>query len=194
MTPYYKLSGGGNDFLALAEPELDPPPEQIAAWCTRGLSAGADGLFVLRRLGEDGIGMRYFNADGRSAELCLNGTRCAARLAHELGWTDGPMTVETGAGAFLARPVGAHEVEVELPASTAEPKHLRLDHQDTVWDCWSLDVGVPHLVIFWDRPMADAPLDSSVAWRPRRWRVEPECWRPSQWESSIGAPSFRSRP
>ena len=38
----YHLSGGGNDFLALAEPSTLPGPAQIRAWCSRGLSLGAE--------------------------------------------------------------------------------------------------------------------------------------------------------
>ena len=63
MTHFYKVSGSGNDFLALAEPFQVPSPETIRAWCRRGVSLGADGLFVLRRAG-GGATMDYFNADG----------------------------------------------------------------------------------------------------------------------------------
>ena len=80
MTRYYRLSGGGNDFLALTEPPEMPGSGRIQAWCRRGLSLGADGLFVLERQG-DRVRMDYWNADGLPADLCLNGTRCAARLA-----------------------------------------------------------------------------------------------------------------
>ncbi|HEV7786777.1 MAG TPA: diaminopimelate epimerase, partial [Thermoanaerobaculia bacterium] len=91
MTRFYKLSGSGNDFLALAEPWETPSAERIRAWCRRGVSIGADGLFVLRRAGGGETGgagatMDYFNADGLAADLCLNGTRCAAQLAFHLGW------------------------------------------------------------------------------------------------------------
>ena len=86
MTRFYKVSGSGNDFLALAEPSRDPGPETIRAWCRRGVSLGggrpvrpAAGAAAARR-------MDYFNADGLPADLCLNGTRCAAQLAFHLGW------------------------------------------------------------------------------------------------------------
>jgi len=84
VTQFFKVSGGGNDFLALIEPERPPDQAEIVAWCARGLSMGADGVFVLRRAGA-AIGMDYWNSDGRPAALCVNGTRCAARLAFELG-------------------------------------------------------------------------------------------------------------
>lgn len=104
MTDCFKVSGSGNDFLALVEPDEDPSPERIRAWCARGLSLGADGLFVLRRT-PGGAAMRYFNADGREAALCINGTRCAARLAFHLGWVHREITIATGAGLLLAREV-----------------------------------------------------------------------------------------
>ena len=46
---FYRVSGSGNDFLALPEPAAEPSPEAIRAWCRRGVSVGADGLFTLRR-------------------------------------------------------------------------------------------------------------------------------------------------
>ena len=131
MTPFYRLSGSGNDFLALVEPDADPEPDLVRAWCTRGLSLGADGLFVLRRTGQ-GASMRYFNADGGLASLCVNGTRCAARLAFELGWAEERLRIDTAAGVVdawpdgtdrvrlrLARPAAATEIELEGGTQTA---------------------------------------------------------------------------
>ena len=56
MTAFFKVSGSGNDFVALAEPAADPGPEQIRTWCRRGISVGADGVFVLRRAAGPGSG------------------------------------------------------------------------------------------------------------------------------------------
>ena len=38
---------------------------------------------------ERALHLDYLNADGGSAALCVNGTRCAARLAEHLGWAAG---------------------------------------------------------------------------------------------------------
>jgi len=157
MRRYFKLSGGGNDFLALAEPEGDPRPREIERWCARGTSEGADGLFVLRRRGT-AIRMTYANADGHRAALCLNGTRCAARLAFHLGWASGTTTIETDAGEFLATDLAPHTVELEIPRPP-EPgasRRLAVDGED--WEATSLDVGVPHLVLLWEGAMREAPL------------------------------------
>ncbi len=155
---FYKVSGSGNDFLALVEPAADPSAEQIAAWCRRGISIGADGLFVLRRRGR-GADMAYWNSDGQPARLCINGTRCAARLAFELGWAESETVVETGAGPVRAtRIAGASEVAIELPPPTTAPQDLVLDVDGARHRGLFQTVGVPHLVLLWPKTLHDAPV------------------------------------
>lgn len=157
MTPFFKLSGSGNDFIALPEVTDAPGQGRIRAWCRRGISLGADGLFVLRREA-GGVEMAYWNADGLPADLCLNGTRCAARLAFELGWADGEVRVRTGAGTFTARPAGRHRVALELPAPEA-PRSIDLRVEGTSVEGFRLTVGVPHLVLPWPE-LESAPVAS----------------------------------
>lgn len=161
MTGFFKVSGGGNDFLALAEPAGTPPAEEIRAWCSRGVSLGADGLFVLRRVAEAGgaggaVEMDYFNSDGLSADLCLNGTRCAAQLAFQLGWADGAVEIRTGAGPVPARRLDDHRVLVEMPAPET-PRELTVEVDGTPVSGWALTVGVPHFVLLWPE-MESAPV------------------------------------
>lgn len=158
MTRFYKVSGSGNDFLALAEPAEAPFPETIRAWCRRGVSLGADGLFVLRRAGEGSVTMDYFNADGLPADLCLNGTRCAAQLAFHLGWAAGTVRVRTGAGAFSARRLDEGRVAVDLPFPAEAPDPLALAIGGTTYSGFRLRVGVPHFVLVWPLELSDAPV------------------------------------
>jgi diaminopimelate epimerase len=153
----FKVSGGGNDFLALAEPEREPGADEIAGWCARGLSFGADGVFTLRRQGA-AVRMDYWNADGRPAALCVNGTRCAARLAFELGWATGSVTVLTGAGAMAARQDGGHSVALELPPPTSLPRRVDVPVGSGALTGWSVAVGVPHLVVPWPSSLTDCPV------------------------------------
>ena len=156
MSEYFRLSGGGNDFLALVEPQRQPSTEEIRTWCSRGLSLGADGLFLLRRSAA-GPRMEHFNADGRPAALCINGTRCAARLAIELGWVKSQLTVHTGAGPVPASRIARDEIALTLPAPTA-PAERRLVVDDEEIDGWLVDSGVPHLVVLWRESLASAPV------------------------------------
>ncbi len=153
----FALSGGGNDFLALVEPERDPSAAEIAAWCARGLSLGADGVFTLRR-SQAGAAMSYWNADGRPAALCVNGTRCAARLALELGWGDGQLVIETAAGPFSARRAGPTAIALELPAPEHLPRHQSVAVDGQSIDGWFVLAGVPHFVVLWPSSLATCPV------------------------------------
>jgi diaminopimelate epimerase len=153
MTRFYKVSGSGNDFLALAEPFETPSPETILAWCRRGVSLGGDGLFVLRRAG-GGATMEYFNSDGYPADLCLNGTRCAAQLAFHLGWAEGTVMVRTGAGAFSGRRLDEGRVAVDLPFPEQSPEEIEIQgHRG-----YRIIVGVPHFVLPWPESLGGAPV------------------------------------
>lgn len=159
MSAVFKVSGGGNDFLALAAPEREPTSDEILSWCARGLSIGADGVFTLRRT-ESGVRMRYWNADGQPAALCLNGTRCAARLALHLGWTAGSFPVTTDAGTFSARAVAATEIALQLPAPEELARRRLVEVDGRTWEGWLVTVGVPHFVVVWPETLALAPVAS----------------------------------
>jgi diaminopimelate epimerase len=157
MTVFYKLSGAGNDFVALAEPPEAPGPERIRAWCRRGISLGADGLFTLRRRGE-AVVMDYWNADGWPADLCLNGTRCAAQLAFQLGWAAASVRIETPAGPVEARRLDASRVALEIPAPREPAQELTVEAAGRNWRGWALTVGVPHFVLVSTTDLETAPV------------------------------------
>ena len=157
MPSFYKVSGSGNDFIALAEPEREPSAAEIQAWCARGASIGADGLFVLRREAGE-IAMDYWNADGLPAGLCLNGTRCAARLAFHLDWAAGTARIATGAGGITAHDSGPAAVALEVPPPADPPRAMALEACGERWEGWFLEVGVPHLTLLWLESLAEAPV------------------------------------
>ncbi len=157
MTRFFKVSGGGNDFLALIEPEADLSPESIRALCTRGLSVGADGVFSIAREG-DAVRMRYANADGRPADLCLNGARCAAQLAFHLGWAEDRLRLETGAGPIEASRHGESATRLSFAHTSGPPKELSLEAGGRAVSGHHVTVGVPHLVTEHTGPIGDAPV------------------------------------
>ena len=162
---FFKVSGGGNDFVALVESSHEPTAEEIRAVCRRGLSVGADGLFLLDRLSGGCVRMRHFNADGSHASLCLNGTRCAARLAFHLGWATGQVTLTTGAGSIRGEDAGDGGTRLHLPppAAASDPFEVHLELPGAAplhLEGWRTIVGVPHLVLLWNEALAQAPVDA----------------------------------
>lgn len=114
-TPFSLVSGAGNDFIALLDRPL-PPAETVRAWCRRGASVGADGLFSLRRATAGRYVLDYANADGARADLCLNAARCAGRLAFDQEPAAASVTIETGAGIVTAEQVDENRTAVLVPA------------------------------------------------------------------------------
>lgn len=162
-TPFFKLSGCGNDFIALVEPASPPRAADIRAWCRRGVSLGADGLLTIDRANASGIvQMKYWNSDGGEAALCLNGTRCAARLAFHLGWHHGRVTVLTGAGEISARELDGDEVAIVVPRPAAASA-ITLRTRDGEFEGFRVDVGVPHFVCFRETSIEEVPIER---WAP----------------------------
>jgi diaminopimelate epimerase len=151
------MQGSGNDFLLLINEEAGLAPEDMPLYaqrlCRRSFGPGADGLIVLetanRPEGTD-YHWHFFNADGSRAEMCGNGSRCAARLAYELGLAPRVHHLGTDAGPIKAEVLpDTGEVKVQLTT----PADLRLN---TVLDLengysmtlHSVNTGVPHAVVF----------------------------------------------
>ena len=158
---FYKLSGAGNDFIALIEPEQDPPEEEIRAICARALSLGADGFLVLKRLPEGGIDLGYWNSDGGRCDFCLNGSRCAVQLAASAGLVDPNefFRLKTDAGLLQGRCRGEHEAELRLPEGFAgEPRTRFLEVGGQSYAGFQVLVGVPHFVLPWEQNLATVPI------------------------------------
>jgi diaminopimelate epimerase len=102
--------------------------------------------------------MTYSNADGQRAALCLNGTRCAARLAFHLDWATGRTIVATDAGDYRATNASENTIELEMPRPEAPGRALDLVVGEESWQATPITVGVPHLVLLWEASMAEAPV------------------------------------
>lgn len=150
--PFWKMHGAGNDFIlinAMHEP-LNPASSTIAAWCRRHTGVGAEGLILLRPPRADGhFFMQFFNPDGAEAEMCGNGARCAARLAHDLQIAPPAMRIETAAGRLLAEVLpsdGGVRLELPPPRDCHLDQPLDLEGQAPLRYAFA-NTGVPHAVI-----------------------------------------------
>lgn len=128
---FWKMHGAGNDFVvldALSAPLPDGFDFALAArtLCTRHFGVGSDGLLLLDAPDSSAakstsgsnaeIRMRMWNPDG-SEDMCGNGLRCIARLAHDLGHLESEeFTVQTIAGPRRCKVLGGGSVRVEMGA------------------------------------------------------------------------------
>ncbi len=155
---FYKMSGCGNDFIVIDNRDLKLPVTHMASWakalCKKGFGICADGLFFLDDppKGEDlSYCWHFFNSDGSEGEMCGNASRCAARLAYEIGLAPPAHTFGTQAGPIRANVFEngpqSGQVEVLLPPPTEIILNIRLMLNGRQLTVHSVVVGVPHVVV-----------------------------------------------
>lgn len=149
---FYKMEGAGNDFIGVDCRGGELPEEKdlrvmIPPLADRHHGIGFDGVILIMDSPADHFDfqMKYLNADGSVGEMCGNGARCAAVLAHRLGVADQTMRFHTDAGDYRAE-LEYGGARVFFPPVRATPEKLSINQRDFP-ECWFLPVGVPHAVI-----------------------------------------------
>jgi diaminopimelate epimerase len=147
--PFWKMHGAGNDFI-LVDDRAGVFPASDSAWIARTArrrtGVGSDGVILIQHSEKSDFRMRFFNPDGREADMCGNGARCVARLANELGAAPARMTIETAAGELKAAIEGESVRVLMTP-----PSDWRMDRTLVVGGqtlhYGFVNSGVPHVVI-----------------------------------------------
>ncbi len=143
------MHGAGNDFILVDDRSLGFPAFDsafIARICDRRRGIGAEGVLLIQPPATSShFRMRFFNPDGSEVDMCGNGARCIARLAHELGAAPADMSIETAAG-----PVRAEILHPLVRLHLPPPRDWRLNLSMT-WEMQEIPLhvvnsGVPHAV------------------------------------------------
>ncbi len=151
---FHKMHGSGNDFILMDNREIGLTPDVMPLWakalCRRAFSVGADGFIVLEPgNGDIQVRWHFFNADGSRAEMCGNGSRCAAALAHRLGLAPANLILGTDAGPIQAQVFPeTNEVDVQLTPLRDLRLGLELKLEDEHFTVHGANTGVPHAVVF----------------------------------------------
>ncbi|NLI34140.1 MAG: diaminopimelate epimerase [Deltaproteobacteria bacterium] len=148
--PFMKMTGSGNDFILVDNRrgllDADSSRHIVRMACRRKLSVGADGFILIEDDPEVDFLWRFFNADGSEAEMCGNGSRCAARFAHMKGITSGPsMSFRTLAGIIQAD-VRGERVKVRMTSPHSLETDFYLQIGDRPFCLHFINTGVPHVV------------------------------------------------
>jgi len=147
--PFWKMHGAGNDFVLIDDRNLTAPVNDrnwLEPIGKRRTGVGCEGVILIQPSSKADFTMRFFNPDGSEVDMCGNGARCVARLAHDLKVAPANMTFETGAGVIAASMVG-NQVRLEMTT----PKDWRLNQVieiDGVKRPYGfVNSGVPHVVM-----------------------------------------------
>lgn len=151
--PFWKMQGAKNDFILVDDRDETFPitnTRLIARLCQRPLGIGSDGLILLRSAEMGDLRMLFFNPDGRSAAMCGNGLRCAARLAFDLQFAPDNMIIETDAHLHRAEILGDDAIRIYLPAAKNLHMNIPFEWENEWLSLHSVDTGVPHAVLVVD--------------------------------------------
>jgi diaminopimelate epimerase len=151
MIPFVKATACGNDFL-LIDGALAPPndAEFTRQICDRHNGVGADGVEWMHPHFTADIEIRLINADGSSAEISGNGTRCVAAYLCSQEAKE-RISILTGAGmkicALTSRTGSEYEFEIEMGEAVVENEFaLKLGGREVRGV--PVSMGNPHFVTF----------------------------------------------
>jgi diaminopimelate epimerase len=151
-----KAHAYGNDFLYVAEEDLDRPdgPGLARQLCERHTGVGADGLILYRTTG-DGAAMRLYNADGSRSEVSGNGVRglaavCCWRAAEAGRPAPARLVISTDAGDKPVAVLSSDPPRFVCRTAMGHPTNIRMatiDVEGTAVDAIVLRVGNPQCVV-----------------------------------------------
>jgi diaminopimelate epimerase len=148
--PFFKMHGGGNDFVLMDHRQHLIPEAEHSRFarrvCAPRVGVGADGLILIEDSPRADFRWRFYNADGSEAEMCGNGARCAARFAVMQGLAGPRLTFETLAGRIEAH-VQDRQVQVTMVGVGDRRLHLSIPIKSGPLSGHFLRVGVPHVAV-----------------------------------------------
>lgn len=171
---FTKMHGAGNDFLMIDDRSHNFPEnnvELVRAISARGTGVGCEGVLIVRLAAaftDCDYEMIFLNPDGSRASMCGNASRCVALYTFERNIAGRRQRVGTDAGVITLDVLEAHNGCGMVRVQTTEPKGRR----ESVLvelpggrkaDCFRVDTGVPHAVVFVEDVKAvDVPKDGKA--------------------------------
>lgn len=148
---FTKLSGAGNDFVAIDDRDgrLSAIDNHALArtLCDRHRGIGADGILVITPSRIADVKMLYYNADGTDGGMCGNGGRCAAVYARMLGLPGSELTIEALDYVYRAA-FTVHGVRLHMKDPVGIVRGIRVSAGGATYTLHAVNTGSPHVVTF----------------------------------------------
>lgn len=153
---FTKMHGAANDFIMIDDRTGVIPWEDyvlMSLLASRRTGVGCEGIILIQSSTRADFRMRFLNPDGTEVDMCGNGARCAVWFAYKIGAAKArSITMETSCGLLDAEIIGDGMVKVWMPEPTARSYGVKLTTEHTTYTGDYLNTGVPHFVVFCDKP------------------------------------------
>jgi len=141
MSNFAYMSGTGNDFIVSTY--TGPTSEIQVISLVADSDYDVDGVIFVESINNQTAKMHYFNSDGTTAELCVNGVRCTAKYAYDNDLvTESMITVQAPVGTLIAT-IEDSIVKVSAPTPTYMDKPIYIDELSGI----KAEIGNPHLLV-----------------------------------------------
>jgi diaminopimelate epimerase len=141
MSNFAYMSGTGNDFIVSTY--TGPTSEIQVISLVADSDYDVDGVIFVESINNQTVKMHYFNSDGTTAELCVNGVRCTAKYAYDNDLvTESSITVQAPVGTLIAT-IEDSVVKVSAPTPTYVDKPIYIDELSGI----KAEIGNPHLLV-----------------------------------------------
>ncbi len=138
--PQY-MSGTGNNFL-VSEYENSKTDIEIISIVADSLF-DIDGVIYVEKIDSLTVKMHYYNNDGSTAELCVNGIRCVAKYALDNSIVDSNEVTVVAPIGNIKTNIKENTVTIEVSTPTYENNKLLIDGLE----CIKSNIGNPHLLV-----------------------------------------------
>ena len=138
--PQY-MSGTGNNFL-VSEYENSKTDMEIISIVADSLF-DIDGVIYVEKIDSLTVKMHYYNNDGSTAELCVNGIRCVAKYALDNSIVDSNEVTVVAPIGNIKTNIKENTVTIEVTIPTYENNKLLIDGLE----CIKSNIGNPHLLV-----------------------------------------------
>ena len=142
---YTRASATGNTFIIAESVDVTGRSELAQSLCRGIIGFHTDGFIIIDKVDGDSVTWDFYNADGSSAEMCGNGTRCVAQyfFKHK---NKKSILINTVVGDIRTKVIQDELIETQMPAvQDVSLKEITI-HDEKIKGIY-VNSGVPHFVI-----------------------------------------------